>query len=232
MDALILAGGFVTRLAETLPGVPKILAPIQGVPFIEILLRWLEGSGRISRVIFALGHLSEQIEDYLRTRLSAIAIDVSIETFPLGTGGALLQAMERTTSDQILAMNGDCFFDMPLPAFFQFHQSHGAPATIACRSMEDVSRYGSLQFDAESGRVFAMQEKSSTPHNGWINCGIYLFDRRLVEGIPVKQCSLEKELMPVWIQRGLFAYRWDGTFIDIGTARSYQEAQKVLETWV
>ena len=128
MDAIVLAGGFGTRLATTLPNVPKALAPIQGVPFIEILLHWLERSGIVSRVVFALGHLSQVMSDYLSSRPSHIAIEFSIEATPLGTGGALLQALQKTNSTQILAMNGDSFFDLPLKAIREFHLAHGASA--------------------------------------------------------------------------------------------------------
>ena len=169
-DVIILAGGFGTRLAGTLPGVPKILAPICGIPFVEILLRWLQPPGR---VVFALGHLAEQVQRYLG-----------------------------------------------------FHASHGGAASIASLKKADVRRYGSLTFDEKSGRV------ASTEPSGWISAGLYLLDRGLLAGEQLRSCSLETELLPRWIEKGLFAYRNPGTFIDIGTAESYRDAQRILASWI
>jgi NDP-sugar pyrophosphorylase family protein len=219
-DVIILAGGFGTRLAGTLPGVPKILAPICGIPFVEILLRWLRPSGR---VVFALGHLAAEVQRYLGSREG---IEFSVEKTPLGTGGALLQALPKTMSSTVLVMNGDSFFDISLSDFHRFHASHGEPASIASLKRADVRRYGSLTFDEKSGRVV------STEPSGWISAGFYLLNRSLLTGEALRSCSLETELMPHWIEKGIFAYRNPKTFIDIGTAESYRDAQKILGAWI
>ncbi len=219
-DVIILAGGFGTRLAGTLPGVPKILAPICGIPFVEILLRWLQPLGC---VVFALGHLAEQVQRYLGSREG---IEFSVEKKSLGTGGALLQALPKTTSSTVLVINGDSFFDISLPDFHRFHAAHGGLASIASLKKADVRRYGSLTFEEKDGRVVSMEP------SGWINAGLYLLDRSLLAGEALRSCSLEAELLPHWIEKGIFAYRNRGTFIDIGTAESYRDAQKILAAWI
>ena len=153
-------------------------------------------------------------------------IEFSVEKTPLGTGGALLQALPKTSSSTVLVVNGDSFFDISLRNFHRFHASHGGAASIASLKKADVRRYGSLTFDEKSGRV------ASTEPSGWISAGLYLLDRGLLAGEQLRSCSLETELLPRWIEKGLFAYRNPGTFIDIGTAESYRDAQRILASWI
>ncbi len=227
--AIILAGGFGTRLAPILPHLPKALAPICGVPFLQILLRQLEKTSLFSKAILALGHKATDIQAYLEKAPLDLPIDYSIETTPLGTGGALLQALQKADTDLVLAMNGDTFFDLSFPDFIAYHAAKKADFTLACRHVPDASRYGRLELSSH-GKILSFQEKSSIPQEGWINGGIYLFHRHLFDGYHPKSYSLEKDLLPSL--KELYAFPQKGTFIDIGTLQSYDEAQEILKPWI
>lgn len=232
MDAILLAGGLGTRLATTVPHLPKTLAPIRDVPFLSLLLHQLCRYTRVRRIFLALGYKATDVLSFLTTQHFPIPVIPLVETTPLGTGGALLNAYPHTTSDPFLLLNGDSFFDLSLDAFLQFHKDKNASATLAACWMHDASRYGALQIDATS-RILALTEKTSHAYPGWINAGIYLFQRSLFLSLTasVSPCSLEKELFPQFVEKGVFAYTHSGAFIDIGTAHSYQEAQEILQPW-
>src|SRR3989338_8535502 len=120
---IILAGGLGTRLAQTVPYLPKVLAPIQGVPFLELLLHRLGKAAILSKVILALGHKAADIQRFLQQKPFLVSIDFSIESTPLGTGGALLLALNQTDAETLLVLNGDSFFDLPLADFYAFPSS-------------------------------------------------------------------------------------------------------------
>lgn len=231
MDAVILAGGLGTRLAATVPHLPKALAPIQGVPFLQLLFEQLAKSQIISKVVLALGYKADAIEHFLSTQSHPFQIALSIESSPLGTGGAVLHALNQTKTDTLLVLNGDSYFDLSLASFLAFHQMKQAPASIASREMEDVSRYGAIEMDAQQ-RVISFFEKSPLLKRGWINGGLYLIQRDLLSPFPPASYSLENDFLPEFVKKGLFAYPDAGTFIDIGTQSSYFEAQHLLGNYL
>ncbi|MBI3508853.1 MAG: nucleotidyltransferase family protein [Chlamydiia bacterium] len=226
MEALLLVGGLGTRLA--LPNLPKALAPIQQIPFLKILLDQLT-HWQVSKIVLAIGHRAQAIVDYVNSL--HLPIEYSWETAPLGTGGALLNALSKIRAETFLVMNGDSFFDLPLAPFLELHRTHSAVATIACHHIEDISRYGSLELE-ETGRIRCFQEKRGESKPGWINAGIYLMQKKALEAFPLRSCSLEKDIFPTLIPQGVFAYRHSATFIDIGTPQSLQDAQNVLKSLV
>ena len=232
LDAVVLAGGLGTRLATTVPHLPKALAPIQGTPFLDIVLHQLLSSKAVSRIFFALGHKASHILSFLEQKKSPIPLIPLLEESPLGTAGALLHAYPHTVSDPLLVLNGDSFFDLAVSDFLQFHLDHKSQATLAIRYMDDASRYGSIQCDAAQ-RILSFQEKSTLSSAGWINAGIYLFQRNLLapHASHAPPLSLEKDLFPSFIASGISAYPHRGTFIDIGTATSYVQAQDILKPW-
>lgn len=231
ISALILAGGLGTRLAQTVPYLPKALAPIQGIPFLQILLRQLQRANLFSKVILALGHKSSFIEHFLCSTSFPFPIEISIEPSPLGTGGAIFHALEKIDSDLFLTMNGDSYFDLSFSSFLHFHQAKQAAISIACTEIEDAARYGSIEMDT-SQRILNFSEKSASSRKGWISTGIYLLQKSLFTNLPHVPCSLEKDLFPRFLEKGLFGYSHRGTFIDIGTHHSYMQAQETLKPWI
>ena len=230
IDAIVLAGGLGTRLAQTVPHLPKTLAPIQKTPFLQLLLNQLAQSGLISKVVMALGHKASAIESFIQSNSYPLPIEFSFESSPLGTGGAILQALSKTKSDPLLILNGDSFFDISFSDFYRFHTAEKGSLTIACRYVEDSSRYGSILFD-ESQRIYRFTEKTQGSQPGWISAGIYLIQRDLFSPFSPGVYSLENEFFPKFLQSTAFAYLHAGDFIDIGTPSSYEEAQKILQPW-
>lgn len=231
LNAVILAGGLGTRLASVVSHLPKTLAPILGVPFLQLLLHQLETSGVVSKVILALGYKAPDVLSFLQNKSSPLNIEVSIESAPLGTGGALLHALPKTESNPILVLNGDSYFDLSLPSFLSFHQKHKADITIASQKIDDTSRYGSLEIDSQF-RITRYCEKTATPQPGWMNAGIYLIQKELLTPFPPGTYSIEKDIFPLFLQKKIFAYPHQGTFIDIGTPNSYNHAQEILKPWI
>lgn len=229
IDAILLTGGLGTRLAQTVPHLPKALAPIQGTPFLQLLFEQLHASGLISKIILALGYKASAIQSYCQSL--PYPIEFSIETTPLGTGGAILHALSKTTSSTLLVMNGDSFFDLSLSSFLAFHREQQSDFTIACREVEDASRYGAVEFDSRQ-RIVSFSEKSQSVKPGWINAGLYLIEKRVLSPFPHSSLSLEKEIFPCLLTKKLFAYPHSGVFIDIGTQNSYFEAQEILNPWI
>lgn len=231
VHVVILAGGLGTRLAPAIPHLPKALAPIQGIPFLKLLLDQIERAQIASKVVLALGHKADSIQKFLVQQPYSFQLNFSVESSPLGTGGALIHALNETDSETLLVLNGDSYFDISFHDFICFHKKKQADMTIACREVEDVSRYGAVKIDPNSQRVQIFQEKLDVIGPGLINAGLYLIERRLLTLFSPGVCSLEKEVFPVLLEKKLFAYCQAGSFIDIGTPSSYNEAQEILKPW-
>jgi D-glycero-alpha-D-manno-heptose 1-phosphate guanylyltransferase len=224
MEAIILAGGLGTRLRDTVPDLPKPLAPINGVPFLTLLLEQLRDSSVISRAILATGYRAGQIEAHYNQNAPPLPITFSVETSPLGTGGALKQAAALATSDAIIVLNGDSYFDVDLKALVAtFH-----PLTLAAAHVEETSRFGQLKFSSKTHQITSFVEKSASSGPGWINGGIYRIERSLLRQLPPVS-SLENDLFSLLVhEEKAFAFPQAGLFIDIGTATSFAQAQTLL----
>lgn len=221
MDAIVLAGGLGTRLKTTVPHVPKGLAPIRGIPFLDFLLHQLFDSKLIQRVILALGHQHEQIETYYAT--SPFNLEFSVEDSPLGTGGALKLASHLINSPHYFVINGDTLADLSYQAMFKYHLREHADLTIAYGKTTDPSRYGGLVI--HENRIQAFHEK--TGNSPLVSAGIYLFSQEIT--FPKKTIfSLEEEFFPSLSHKKMMGYFVQTPFVDIGTESSYKTAQKVL----
>ena len=227
ITAVVLCGGLGTRLREVLPNKPKVLAEINGVPFIYYLLRKIEKTG-CRNVILCTGHLAEQVESLLGYEYGELTIVYSKETSPMGTGGALLNAEQYITTNYVLVMNGDSFVECDFRDYYYWHIKVGAKLSMIVKEISDTSRYGSLSLSAER-QITKFQEKvcNYKREGKFINVGVYLMDHRILQKIPKKlPVSLEKEVFPKLLLDGVFGYRIDGRFIDIGTPQSLAEAQE------
>ena len=227
ITAVVLCGGLGTRLREVLPNKPKVLAEINGVPFIYYLLRKIEKTG-CRNVILCTGHLAEQVESLLGYEYGELTIVYSKETSPMGTGGALLNAEQYITTDYVLVMNGDSFVECDFRDYYYWHTKVGAKMSMIVKKTSDASRYGSLSLSTD-GRITKFQENvcNYKREGKFINVGVYLMDHRIMQKIPKKlPVSLEKEVFPKLLSDGVFGYRIDGRFIDIGTPQSLVEAQE------
>jgi NDP-sugar pyrophosphorylase family protein len=208
---------------------PKALAPIDGKPFLAYFLKLLADAG-LTRVVLCVGYRAEQIEQWLGDGSSlGVNVSYSREGKPMGTAGALGLAYSRyTRGERILAMNGDSILQLSLPVMWDLHLRERAEATVALAHVSDTSRYGSVDVN-EKGWVTAFREKASEPIPGYINGGVYIFEPSVIEMV-VKEnlTSVEREVLPAQLGRGLLAFKSPGYFIDIGVPQDLARAQREL----
>jgi D-glycero-alpha-D-manno-heptose 1-phosphate guanylyltransferase len=223
--AVILAGGLGTRLRSVVADRPKVMAEVWGKPFLAYLLEQVAGSG-VQYVVLCVGYASEQIQAAFGNAFAGMELTYSQESTRLDTAGALRLALPQFRSDSVLVMNGDSFCEVSLGDLWNWHNARQATGTLVLVETPNVARYGSVAFTPE-GKITGFQEKRSDPAAGWINGGLYLLGRALIEKIPAgRAVSLEKELFPAWIEQGLYGYRSLGRFLDIGTPETYAQAEE------
>jgi NDP-sugar pyrophosphorylase family protein len=222
--AAILAGGLGTRLRSVVPDRPKILAPIGGRPYILFLLDQLAQIG-LQSVVLCTGYAGDQVRVQLGNRYRELRLQYSQETLPLGTAGALRLALPHLPSSRVLVLNGDSYVNVDLAAFNRHHDRNRARASMVVAYVNNAARFGTVQLAADD-RVTGFEEKKTTQQPGWINAGVYLLERELIERIAdAGAVSLEREMFPLWIGEGLFGFRCTGAFLDIGTPESYAAAE-------
>ena len=230
LKAVLLVGGLGTRLRSVVPSVPKVLASVGKTSFLELLLEQLRSRG-IRGLVLCSGYLAEQIETQFEDgRACGVSIEYSREEQPLGTAGAIKNA-ERYLRDApaFIVMNGDSFLEVDFGDLLGFHQSHSATVTLAVTRVEDTSRYGTVQLDS-SGRVKAFAEKTNQAVPGLVNGGVYVFSQAVFQYIPTGPASLEKDVFPTLLDRGVYAREQLGIFIDIGTPVDYVRAQQISDS--
>ena len=122
-EAIILAGGFGTRLKEAVPDLPKCMAPLNGRPFLFYVINYLRSQG-IERFIFSLGYKHEVIEAYLNAEFSTLDFQCSIEKESLGTGGAIFAACYKASEKTVFVVNGDTLFKVNVGKALIEHNKH------------------------------------------------------------------------------------------------------------
>ena len=228
-EAIILAGGFGTRLSHVVSDVPKPMAPVYGKPFLTYLLDRLIDAG-IRRVILATGYKHECIESYFGPSYRGTEIVYSQETTPLFTGGAIRKAAEQIQSEDFVVLNGDTLFDIDFAKLYDFHTKHHAKLSIALRQVADTSRYGSVT--CTNDHIVSFSEKAESVGAGDINGGIYMINRSwlLNQDLPSK-FSFEKELMqPMAGDPSCYGLSFNTYFIDIGVPEDYYRAQEEFKS--
>lgn len=229
IDVVVLAGGRGTRLAGVLDGVPKILAPVDGQPYIRFLLDWLARGGA-RRVVLCLGHLADRVVAWLADHdTGPLRVETVVEPAPAGTAGALQYAAPALGGNAVMVMNGDSFVDGDLAAFFADFRETNAVASVMCVEVPDVSRFGRILVN-ETGYIERFAEKDpGVTGPGLINAGVYLFTRDLVDGIVGSGAeSLEREVFGTASPGSIRAFPVRGAFHDIGTPESLAAAAAVL----
>jgi len=226
MEAIVLAGGFGTRLASRLDGVPKPMAPVAGRPFLEILLTQLRCAG-CARVLLSVGHLHNVIQDYFGSAFDGMSIDYVIESVPLGTGGAIRLALAKATEESVLVLNGDTFLSADFAGMLRFHAAEAATVTIAVIYQPDIARYGGVVI--EGNRIVGFDEKGCSGP-GWINGGAYVLSKNLAWPPALAQkFSIERDVFVPQVARlRPAAYKVDGYFLDIGIPEDLDRAQTEL----
>ncbi len=231
IDVAILAGGLGTRLASILPEQQKVISKVREHPFLEYILNQMDEAG-FKNIIICTGYLGDQVQKIFGNQYRGLTLSYSRELSPLGTAGAIRLALPFLNSENILITNGDSFYDTNLNKFWQFHLEKKATGTIILKEVSDTSRYGKVEVDKKD-KIIKFQEKNKTGGIGFINGGLYLFKRAKLLEIPGKKIiSFEKDIFPNWIGKDLYGFKGQGNFIDIGTPKSYKEAQKFFSEYI
>ncbi len=225
-EAIVLAGGFGTRLRAVVSDVPKPLAPVAGRPFLAWLLDRLEAGG-IRSVILATGYMSEKVERFAGRSWGRISIRYSVEDKPLGTGGAVRQAAGLLAGEAVHVINGDTFLDYEPAALESAAAAAGVSIGIALAEVADAARYGAVEL--ENGLVRGFREKGR--HGpGWINAGCYFF-ADIGSGVLERgeAYSLEADVLTEQAALGRVAgFTGTSGFIDIGVPEDFARAQRLF----
>lgn len=225
MQAIVLAGGFGTRLRQVVSDVPKPMAPIAGRTFLEILLNSLADKG-FERVILSVGFMAETIIQHFGDQYKGMVLDYTVEEQPLGTGGGVRLAMTKVSGDHVFVFNGDTFLELEVDQLEQEWLNNGRPIIVG-RAVLDTARYGRLL--AERRLAIGFTEKG-IPGPGFINAGCYVLRKGQLDGFSLGQAfSLETEFLIPSVARGEFdVFETHGLFIDIGVPEDYARAQVEL----
>jgi D-glycero-alpha-D-manno-heptose 1-phosphate guanylyltransferase len=226
MEALVLAGGFGTRLQAVLPEVPKPMAPIGGKPFLEFLLGYLTRFP-ITHFILCTGYKHDIIEKHFGTAFKDVPITYSVEKEPLGTGGAIVQAIPLVHEQNCVILNGDTFFEIDIERFFRNHVLSNSDFSIALKTMKFFDRYGTVKRVGD--RIVAFEEKCFHAA-GEINGGVYVVKKSVFSKHSLtKSFSLEKDFLEKnVVNNTITGFVYDGFFIDIGLPEDYARAQTEL----
>ena len=226
--AIILAGGFGTRLQSVVSEVPKPMAPVAGHPFLEFLLAYAYHQG-IQKAILSVGYKHELIEAHFKKEYRGMKIEYAIEEEPLGTGGAIWNALQFCAKETVLVMNGDSLLEVDIQALGRLKTEKSADMLLSLKPMQDFDRYGVVEVD-EDLRILQFMEKTYRK-TGLINGGVYCFDTEWAEKLPVSgRFSFEKDVLETFVgTHAFFGFISTGYFIDIGIPEDYQRAQQTFK---
>lgn len=227
MKAVVLVGGEGTRLRPLTETTPKPLIPVMDRRFLDHVLDHLARHG-VEEAILSSPYLEETFLPFVAARRgTAPTIRWITETEPLGTGGAILQAVDHLeTQDPVLALNGDILTDLDLTAMLAFHVERDASVTISLTHVEDARPFGLVPTDPR-GRVDEFREKPVDPVPGDVNAGTYLLDPAVLHGFERAQnLSIERQIFPALIADGrpVYGFVSHGYWMDLGTPEKYLQA--------
>ena len=222
MEAIVLAGGFGTRLRKLVCDVPKPMAQISGRPFLEILLRSLAKKG-FSRVILSLGFMAEKISSYFGSQFCGVQLTYVVEDRPLGTGGGIRLAVEQISSDFVFVLNGDTFIEFDATEIVSQWSELRRPVVVVCE-VPDAARYGHVLIEGKTAVGFS-EKGISNP--GFINAGCYVLNRGQLDGFELGRAfSFESDyLLGAVRERQFDVFFSNGKFIDIGVPEDFLRAQ-------
>jgi len=228
MKAIILAGGFGTRLRERVPNLPKPMAPVAGRPFLEYLLDRLISSG-INEVIISVGYRSKAIINHFGNSYRNIQIDYSIESEPLGTGGAIIHALRKNNgkSESVIVLNGDTLLNINFSEFIDLYTISQFQIAIVLKKVTDVSRYGAVLISNDKITGFIEKGKVGA---GLINAGVYILNQDIFKHFDLpRKFSFEADLLQKYCaELSPTAFSTESYFIDIGIPSDYERAQLEL----
>ncbi|XP_077182243.1 mannose-1-phosphate guanylyltransferase catalytic subunit beta isoform X2 [Paroedura picta] len=225
MKALILVGGYGTRLRPLTLSTPKPLVEFCNKPILLHQVEALVKAG-VNHVILAVSYMSELLEKEMKAQEQKLSIRISLshEKEPLGTAGPLALARELLTenSEPFFVLNSDVICDFPFTDMVRFHRHHGKEGTIVVTKVEEPSKYGVVVCEADTGRIHRFVEKPQVFVSNKINAGMYIFNPSILERIQLQPTSIEKEIFPVMAEQGqLYAMELQGFWMDIGQPKDF-----------
>jgi D-glycero-alpha-D-manno-heptose 1-phosphate guanylyltransferase len=227
MEAIILAGGFGTRLQNKLGNIPKPMAPINNRPFLDYLLDYLI-KRKVKRVILSVYYQYQIIKNHYDDCYRNINILYSIDTEELGTGGAVKDALLMADDNHVFVINGDTYFDVNLSHLYKEHIVNNNEITLSLKPMKNFDRYGIVETDSNA-KVLSLKEKQYCDY-GKIDGGIYLVKRNIFNSIKNKnKFSFNDFIMRNLNNIKVGSLLCDEIFIDIGTSEDYDRAHLILE---
>ena len=226
-EAIILSGGLGTRLRTVVTDIPKCMAMVAGKPFLHYVISHLQKQG-IEKFTFALGYKHKMIESWLTTQYPNLWIRFSVEEMQLGTGGAIKQACNNFTEENVVVVNGDTLFSIEISKLSEIHSLNEADCTLSLKPMKNFNRYGLVAINPDLS-IAAFKEKQYY-ENGLINGGVYMLNapKFLKEELP-GIFSFEKDYLEKYIdRRRMYGVVQDEYFIDIGIPDDFKKAQLEL----
>ncbi|RZF43103.1 hypothetical protein LSTR_LSTR001281 [Laodelphax striatellus] len=224
MKALILVGGYGTRLRPLTLSRPKPLVEFANKPMLLHQMEALVAAG-VKHVVLAVSYHAEEMEKELRTQAERlnVRLDFSHETEPLGTAGPLALAAEilNQTDEPFFVLNSDIICEFPFTELYAFHKNHKREGTIVVTKVEEPSKYGVVVYNAD-GCIKSFIEKPQEFVSNKINAGIYILNPSVLKRIEIRPTSIEKEVFPFMAQEGqLFAFELQGFWMDVGQPRDF-----------
>ena len=231
MKLLVLAGGFGTRLQSVVPAVPKALAPVGNVPFLQLQIEHWKNQG-VRSLIFLLHHHADLIVNFLHEEqekglLNDCKVQWLVESSPLDTGGAIAHAVEQLgLTDNFLVTNADTWLGACIASVTQAE----APA-VAVVELSDTARYGRVQFDAQHNVTGFQEKNTKSQQAGWINAGLCQLNAVSFKDWDYLPFSLERVIFPAMVERReLKAVALQTEFIDIGVPDDYNRFCRWIAT--
>lgn len=222
MKAVLLVGGMGTRLRPLTYRLPKPLVPVLGKPLMMHVIDKLPKE--VNEIIIPVSYKKHMMEDYLRKHHPKRKVTLVDEPAALGTGGAV-KAVERLIDGPFLVINGDSIWSLDVGKFIEFHRRKKAFVTISLWPVEDITGYGVVELDDDQRiRRFQEKPKKEEAFSNLINAGVYGLEHEVLDHIGKGFVSMEREVFPSILDRGMYGYRFDGYWVDCGKREDLLEA--------
>ncbi len=230
MEAIILAGGFGTRLKNKIKNIPKPMVPINNKPFLDYIFYYLKKQG-VTHVILSVYHKSEVIKQHYNYSYNSIKITYSNDEIPLGTGGAIRAALIKSMSENVIVINGDTYFEVVLDKLMGTHINSNNDITLSLKPMSNFCRYGFVETEND-GNVIQFKEKEFREH-GNINGGICIIKNTVFNQYEGDKSFLFSDFITNnLIKLKIGSVLFDELFIDIGTPEDLSKAQRILKNYL
>jgi len=228
IDVVILCGGLGTRLQGVIDDRPKSMAEIDGRPFLDILIDYVARYG-FTRFILCTGFKGDLIRRHYETKRSGLFFLISEEKMPLGTAGAIKNAESFIGSDTLIVLNGDSLCEIDIKDFLSFHIRKKALISIVLTAIKNSMDFGVVRLDRHQ-KIIGFSEKVMMHGNGLVNAGIYIFDRKILKKIPSgEKQSLEHDIFPGILDKGIYGYVTEKKLLDIGTPERLEIAKEYFK---